>query len=146
MLSHCRGLSVFLLSLSAAACARSPELVPVQGRVLYNGAPLPRGTVIFQPAAGQPATGDLAADGSFELTTPGQGRGAAPGSYRVSVTAFAPVETPLDEPLLLEGKPARGESLIPEHYSLAATSGLQVEVPLTGSDSLLIQLADKRAP
>ena len=36
-----------------------PETVPVQGKVTYQGQPVPKGTVTFQPASGQPAVGEI---------------------------------------------------------------------------------------
>src|SRR5262249_7863155 len=49
-----------------------PETVPVQGKVTYKGQPVPRGTITFQPDAGQPATGEIQPDGSYRLGTYGQ--------------------------------------------------------------------------
>ena len=42
--------------LLAGGCERPTTLVPVKGRVLLDGKPLPSGVVQFQPASGQSAS------------------------------------------------------------------------------------------
>ena len=49
--------------LLVAGCSKS-ELVPVEGQVFYKDQPLTSGVVMFQPAAGPPARGDIQPDGS----------------------------------------------------------------------------------
>ena len=61
--------------LLAGGCERPTTLVPVKGRVLLDGKPLPSGVVQFQPASGQSASGQIADDGSFMLSRNALGDG-----------------------------------------------------------------------
>jgi hypothetical protein len=78
------------LFLALAGCGGSGlysgELYPVTGQVLLaDGRPLPGGSVRFIPKySGLPATGKIAADGTFSLTTKTR-EGAAPGEYKVRI-------------------------------------------------------------
>jgi len=100
-----------LLGLSAAAflassgCGgrggrgeRSFPLYPVKGRVVQtDGKPLTGGQIRFLPIA-HPSfvpSGEIAADGTFTLTTELPGKGAAPGApdveYSVSIKPLEPI-------------------------------------------------------
>jgi hypothetical protein len=103
----------------------SEQLVPVMGKITFNGAPLPAGKVIFHPDAGKGNTsqqeprGTIGADGTYYLKT-GNRRGASRGWYKVTVFALKPVGPQ-------EGmKPP--EWLAPERYSDPARSELNVEI------------------
>jgi len=85
--------SGLLLSVIAllVGCQRGPTLVPVQGKVVYQGRPVSAGSIYFQPdSAGgdapQMASSLLQEDGSFTLRTYPHGNGAMVGSYRVTVS------------------------------------------------------------
>jgi len=89
----CRLLLVVLATAGlAAGCSRDqgPSLVPVKGVVTLDGKPLSSGIVQFQPATGQPATGEIAGDGSFTLSRNAPGDGVPPGTYRVAVVSYDP--------------------------------------------------------
>lgn len=60
--------------------------VPVKGKVTYQGKPLTKGTVTFEPDSGREAHGEIKSDGSFVLTTFKEGDGAVPGLHRVAVS------------------------------------------------------------
>jgi hypothetical protein len=90
----------------------SPLLV-VKGKVTYNGQPVAKGTIRFEPDGyGRPATGRLQSDGSFVLGTNTEGDGVVSGAHRVSISGF-------DKPL------ASNRSL--KKYGLK-NSGLTAEV------------------
>jgi hypothetical protein len=79
------------LSLLALTGCRGPgpytgSLYPVKGRVLLaDGTPLAGGTVQFIPTlGGLPASGKIAADGTFLLKSKTRD-GAAPGEYKVRI-------------------------------------------------------------
>jgi hypothetical protein len=63
-------------------------MVPVQGKVTFNGTPLPDGDVQFVPldenAKAPIASGNIEADGSYTLSTNGK-PGAHVGKYRAVV-------------------------------------------------------------
>lgn len=103
------------------ACKRTPRVVPVSGMVLYNGKPLPFGSIQFQPDKGQSAMGEIQGDGSFKLSSYALYDGAVPGSHLVSVSCY-------------EGQrggaagTSLGKLLIPLKYTRLGSSGLTAEV------------------
>ncbi len=107
----------------SVGCKRSPRVVPVAGKVLYNGKPLPFGSVTFQPTKGQSAVADLAQDGSFTLSSYGLNDGAVPGRHLVSVVCYENMRP---------GKQRQGDSLgkllIPLKYTRLGSSGLTADI------------------
>jgi hypothetical protein len=117
-----------VLLLAAAGCGSDDlALVPVRGRVLYKGVPVPGGSIVFTPDAdkgghGPLARGEIRPDGTYTLTTDGQ-PGATPGWHRVTVVSVEAVP----------GKPAGTgfadvQSLLPRHYASPDLSGLDRQV------------------
>ena len=107
-----------VIALAAHGCAPVSDCVPVQGVVLLDGKPLPCGIVQFQPASGQPATGDIAPDGSFTLSRHTPTDGVPPGTYRVSVLAYDPQASTRSEEHLL----------VPLKYTRFGSSGIEFTV------------------
>lgn len=124
----------------AVGCNNRPPTSPVSGKVLYNGAPLPYGTVILQPAQGQPAAGAIQPDGTFRLSTFAENDGATPGAHKVSVACYSSQSPAAKAKPPTGGEPTMGELLIPNHYLYGDQSGLTAEVPAEGTDSLLFEL------
>jgi hypothetical protein len=130
----CPPLAFLLLCavLITSGCAKGPtppRLVPVSGRVLYKGRPVPLASIQFVPdlskgARGFAAIGRTKQDGTFSLQTYPHGPGAAPGHYAVTVT--------------LE---ARGQG-IPGRYANSEQTPLRVEVKEGGAPDLLLRLTD----
>ncbi len=116
-------LSLCLLLAIIAGCGRGGlDTVPVSGRVTYQGAPLPAGTITFSPNnkdSGHAAWGDLDAEGRYTLTTIKTNDGALPGEYRVAVISFIPGSATAV---------SRGRRAIPEKFSIHAKSGLSATV------------------
>ena len=116
--------------------SRSPARSP------YKGQTLPNGTVNFIPESvdgpqgGRGATGNIV-DGEYELTTLTPGDGVIPGSYFVSITAFADADTSgaevdaaggaMDQVSMAQASQA-AKSLIPERYGIPNQSGLKANV------------------
>ena len=119
----------------------------VTGKVTYQGEPLRFGTVIFEPEAGQYATGTIQPDGTFRMTTRGEGEGAPTGKNRVRFVCFAN-QDPSAKPAELENGPMQGESLvmgaalIPEKYLSSATSGITVDVKPGDNEPLVFELTN----
>lgn len=107
----------------AAGCKRNPRVVPVRGKVLYNGQPLPFGSVMFQPDKGQPAMADIGTDGSFTLSSYGPNDGAVPGKHAVSVSCYEG-----QRPGKAGGGDSLGKLLIPLKYTRFGSSGLSADV------------------
>jgi len=129
------------LALIAGGCGQGPKLPPmaeVSGLVMFDGKPLARGMVQFVPDAakgtqGPPASGPIAADGRFRLTTGGVG-GAVVGWHQVCIEARKEVD-------LNQGSWA--PSLIPEKYNDPAGSGLTFEVKAGQSNDCPLNLSSR---
>jgi len=144
----------------AAGCGPGgPVLVPVQGRLLLDGEPLPGKHVLFSPADGTPGLGAGATsrpDGSFVLlaTLAGATRdcpGVMPGRYRVVVSEpLFPVDETVPagssgsepQPAFAPrfDRPARSE--IPRAYCSVDTTPLTIEIK-PGEPEVTLELASK---
>jgi hypothetical protein len=86
-----------LLLVSAVGCGSAAQpLVPVSGKVVYQGMTISAGTIVFTPDSkkgtnGPIAMGEIRVDGTYSLKT-GKSFGAAAGWYRVTVAALGPGE------------------------------------------------------
>ncbi len=115
-----------LLLLIPLGCGRSgPEMAAVSGRVIYQGKPVPKGTIAFKPVApnGRTATGVIGPDGSYTLQTEEAGDGAQLGEYRVTISAR--------DDVILDYTPAQPvppKLLAPAQYENPETSGLKKTV------------------
>jgi len=117
-----------------------PAMAPVEGVVRYKGKPLAFGGVLFQPDSGFPAQGTIRPDGSFSLSTYEENDGAAIGRHRVQVSCYESQDPTRSQNS--SGELMLGRSLIPEHYTNFATSGIEVEVK-EDNDLVVIELTDK---
>ncbi|MBN2295991.1 MAG: hypothetical protein JXM70_26400 [Pirellulales bacterium] len=143
-LHNYRKIAICLLMLFAAAmtsltgCGKKRELAPLSGKVLYKGQPLRFGTVVFEHEYGQPATGAIQPDGTFTLTTRGEGEGTAVSTSRVRVACYEG-QNPSSQ--AAAGEVATlGRSLIPEKYTSFETSGLSVRVRSGANDPVILEL------
>jgi len=117
-------------ALLVAGCEQPTSLVPVAGIVLLDGKPLTSGVVQFQPASGQAASGQIAADGSFLLSRNAPGDGVPPGTYRVAVISYDPrAETDAVENLQ-----------VPVKYTRFGSSGIEFTVFPGAIEPLVIEL------
>lgn len=87
------GRALLLLSsvLLLVGCGTESATVPVSGTVTYNDEPVTQGRVMFVPISqdnpshpGKSAYAEVAADGTFTLTTYEEGDGAIAGTHRVT--------------------------------------------------------------
>ena len=110
-------------------CGGSDQLPtgPVEGKVFYQGKPLEFGSVLFQPKAGPPGRGQIQPDGSFVISTYGNGDGAILGLNKVRISC-SETQDPNYQQVPTEGEMAVGKSLIPKKYTRAETSGIEVDV------------------
>jgi hypothetical protein len=124
------GAATVLLVLVACGSG-TPKLVPVRGKVFYQGAPLHGGSIVFTPDAERGGSGPLAhaeiqADGSYTLRTD-HSPGAVPGWHRVSVMA-------------VQAEGARHRLLLPRRYSDPEMSGLRHQVKPDRANTIDIHL------
>jgi hypothetical protein len=112
------------LGLALAGCGQQDGLVPVKGKVLYKGEPVPKGTVAFIPdtAKGNKGLhrpqGVIGPQGDYELVTSNK-RGVPPGPYIATVSTAYDVDT-------LSRTPPK--TLTPLRYWDPQKSGLTIEV------------------
>jgi hypothetical protein len=107
----------------AAGCMskRVPKLVPVTGKLSYQGQPVKGVTVqlVADSAAGThapSAMGQTDAEGHFMLQSPPHGDGVAPGRYKVTLQQYT------------------GSPQLPARYGNVAQTPLRIEVPEAGLD------------
>lgn len=107
-------------------CSEQPiPVVPVSGKVLFQGQPAPGAQVVLHPVAKDPervfsATGKVRDDGTFKIGVNIDGDGAPPGEYVATVQWFKPVQT--------DGGAGPGPNVIPATYGDPAQSPLKVTV------------------
>jgi hypothetical protein len=115
-------------TLIAAGCGGDgrPEMIPVTGKVTFNGAKPPGpGTLWFtidEAAPGfpsRPATGDFDAEGNYSAKTFEPGDGLIPGKYKIRIDCW-------EVPPTMGGPPAK--SFVPAKYQSPQTSELTVEI------------------
>jgi len=126
------------MAIALTAGCGGGQTAPVDGRVKFKDGSdvsvLSGYEVDFQPAGGKTsATGHIAADGTFKLTTFGADDGAIPGQHRV---AISPPPSPDPD------KPPQ-KSKLPVKYSNFDTSELTVEIK-PGRNTIELEL--ERAP
>lgn len=130
----CRGLQVARLLVAlvfVAGCNRGPTMVPVTGKVIYNGHPLQFGVVMFQPPSGQAAQGDIQSDGTFKLSTYRLNDGVVLGKHKVRIACYESMR-PGAAPAT--GERTLGKPLVPEKYTLFDMSGLTADVNESNKD------------
>lgn len=116
------------LAVSVAGCGDGrPERVPVSGRVLIDGEPLPLGVIQVIPADARVAQGKIGSDGRFELTTYEKGDGCVPGTHSVAVISRE----------ILNASAQRW--LAPKKYTQPSTSELTVNID-GATDDLVVEL------
>jgi hypothetical protein len=107
-------------------CSGESRTEPVRGTVMLpDGKPLTEGTVEFELIGTQnpvTASGEIEADGSYELGTFAPGDGAVPGKHRVAVVSDFRIGTEQERPGLVP------EPLLDPRYREFKTSGLEFEV------------------
>jgi hypothetical protein len=110
------------LVLSSCDRGKSAKLYPVTGKVFYQNQPAEGALVVFQPVnSGSESlmpSGTVGPDGSFKLTTHGQGEGAPAGEYVVLITWYPPNARELDNP----------KNKLPARYASPAESRLTATV------------------
>lgn len=147
--SNCPILLVLLAltTLNAIGCGKTRRaLAPVTGKVSYQGQPLRFGTVIFQPESGQYATGVIQPDGTFQMTTRGEGDGVAVGKNMVRIVCLEgqdPAKNSAAQKKGSRGEAGLGRTLIPEKYSSCDTSGLVVDVRPGVNEPVVLELSGR---
>lgn len=141
--------SAFGLVAAIAGCGRTgpvadiADTVPVSGTLTWQGKPLAGFRVTLIPVAGIRASVGTSDDaGRFVLGTNDAADGAEAGQHKVAVvwsdygSADDGLGDVVDDPRKLPRPPME----IPAKYSNPETSGIVVDIPAGGTDSLQIDL------
>ncbi|MEQ8836399.1 MAG: hypothetical protein RID07_06305 [Lacipirellulaceae bacterium] len=139
-----RPITILLSSLSClivitCGCDSGPEIAPATGKVYYNDQPLPFGSVMFQPAKGQPATGKIQPDGSFVMSSFSPEDGATVGPQKVRINCYSS-QSPAAQSKPVVGERSIGALLIPRKYTSFDTSGFTAEVKAEGNEPFEFRL------
>lgn len=122
----CAALAVLVSSgCSSATPVDQVPVVPVTGKVLFQGQPAPGALVVYHPVqngvfAPPPARATVRDDGTYTLTTYTANDGAAPGEYKVTVEWRKLVQE--------EGDVKPGPNLLPDRFSQVKSTDLVVRV------------------
>jgi hypothetical protein len=120
---------------------KPPEIIPVKGVVMYQGKPIPKLAVVFNPDKGMIASGKTDDQGRFVLMTSKPGDGAMVGNYTVTVS-FVSDEIP--EMQGLSDAPQKPvTSPIPTKYADPKTTDLKaISVAKNGKNDFTFELTD----
>ena len=118
------------LVFALAGCGKKSDLVAVTGTVSYDGQPLKKGTMLFEPSEGRMARADIVEGAIVNVTTQQNGDGAHPGLHKVAIFSWT------REPVGMETPP----SVIPRIYNSPETSGLTAEISAPGPNELKFEL------
>jgi len=106
-----------------------PPMLPVEGKVMVDNAPLAKGYVRFQPDTtkgntfGSEPVGEVGSDGTYKLMLNGK-PGAPAGWYKVGVTASS---TDIPD----SSKPFADKSPVANRFGDPSKSGLTIQVEAT---------------
>lgn len=103
-----------------SGCGSSGPTGKVEGRVTLGGAPAPEGAIVMFTEGPDPFSGIVGQDGKFTVDRP-----VKAGTYAVSVQQIEP-EKSYEE--TKKGSGPAFQSVIPERYRLAGSSGVKFEV------------------
>jgi hypothetical protein len=134
--------ALLAVAATVTGCGKGRALAPVSGKVTYQGKSLPYGRVMLQPQSGQPSTGDIQSDGTFQMVTPGEGTGASVGKNMVLIVCRErPSPEAKAKAAAARQETSPGRSLIPEKYSSYDTSGITVDVHPGSNEPLVMTLS-----
>jgi hypothetical protein len=115
-------LCLLLVTILLAGCAKpGPQLYDVSGSITFDGQPIPKGTVLFQPDESKGCTGSagiaLIRDGKYDTAAEG-GTGVVGGPHLVRIVG-------------LDGKPI--DSMSPDGIPLFPDYTTTVDLPKANS-------------
>ncbi|MCE3016927.1 MAG: hypothetical protein ACK56W_24685 [Pirellula sp.] len=122
-------------------CNRGPKIVPAKGIVVFeDGSPVTVGTVETNSLIEKrvQSTGKIQPDGSFVLSTFGDGDGAMVGEHQCVVVQFVMAED-------IQGHKASTLGVVNPMHNSYATSGLKVTVPDSGTNDLKLVVKGVKA-
>jgi hypothetical protein len=125
-LAACTGILIGTIGVAAGCNRRDLDLAPVEGLVLFDGAPVADAAVVFAPVDAEktlPAVGSTDAEGKFTLITANR-PGAIVGNHRVAISKTETITIPQKRGFPLY----KLKEHIPEKFGNFDTSGLTAKV------------------
>jgi hypothetical protein len=108
--SLCLGASVFAGAALLAGCGGGEQLHDVSGTITFEGKPIPKGLIFFDPDSSKGTTGTQGfaniEAGRYDTAVAGKGKGIRGGAYTIRISGFDGVVGP-EAPF--------GKFLFPEH-------------------------------
>jgi hypothetical protein len=86
-------------------CGGDEKVYDVSGTITYEGKPIPKGLIFFDPDKGQQGFANIE-NGKFDTSVTGQGKGIRGGKYTIRISGYDGVPGP-EAPF--------GKALFPEH-------------------------------
>jgi len=123
---------------SSEPSAGAETTVPAAGVVTYKGQPLENYRVTFMAEGRRAASAISDAQGKFVLGTDAPGDGAPAATHKVAVAYVGPQITEGDAADAPPPPPPKVK--IPAKFGDPAKSGIVMDVPAAGSDSLKVEL------
>ena len=133
---------VSLAGLTGCGKGKEYGVTPVKGKVTAGGQPVKGGVITFRPTAevagkggitGKPASGEVKDDGTFVLSTYGNGDGAVIGKHEVTYMAVA------------KGAESYEDKPAPSSYAGMVPTVKEVEVK-PGPNDIAIEIAKSATP
>jgi hypothetical protein len=123
------------IGVAAMSGCQRRDMGRVQGRITYEGAPVPEALVSFRPANRPAAAGRTDADGHFVLSTFTKGDGSFIGRCRVTVVPYRemPVYVASDS---MQPEVEKPRPDIPARYRIVDTTPLEADV-VAGKNNVL---------
>lgn len=145
------GIASSLLILTLVGCGGANEQMQtakVKGKVTFNGQPVVEGELLFAPDGGgdepgKPGAAKIQPDGTFTVSTYGNGDGAVIGTHKITYIAPPPRQMNEQEDVS-SGTPSNStEKPVPSPFAGMVTEQQTVEVE-SGTNELEIKLVVKR--
>ncbi len=80
--------AVLIAAAGLVGCSPEDKLYDVSGTVTFQGKPVPKGLIHFDPEGSGPQGYANIEDGKFNTATAGQGKGIRGGKYTIRVNGF----------------------------------------------------------
>lgn len=147
-LSHVLALAAVALLVTLSGCGQGKFAVkPAKGKVVAAGKPVTSGSVTFVPVgnpsdleAGKPASGAIAEDGTFVLSTFNRFDGAIVGKHRVQYVGAEDEDSEEDGPTEEEATSTQARPAAQQKPQYVQNGEIIVEVTASGPNDFTIEL------
>jgi hypothetical protein len=152
MVFRCYSVCLLVVLLTGCGSSDDVEVYPTRGTVRFEGKPMSGGgSIAFVPVSaqkGKAAGGTINADGTFVMSTYGDGDGSMAGTFRVVIVQSTSAEPDFGGDSDAPGAAAKSggtstvarEDIIPTLYGDPAASPLSVTIEAKEQNELTIEL------